>query len=125
MVNLVVMARASRNDEALSPAAGPVATRRWLLVAAAVLGPIVLGALITVVLYATRAQPVVARAGPGGGLRRAATRRFVLVIQPRTTGQVRVPLGTSVEVVLLPGVGESIESANADPRAQRRILHAT
>ena len=38
---------------------------------------------------------------------------LVLVLQPKTTEQVRVPLGTSVEVVLLPGYGESIESVNA------------
>ena len=38
----------------------------------------------------------------------------VVVLEPRTTAQVRVPLGTSVEVVLLPGLGEAVESANAD-----------
>jgi hypothetical protein len=112
VVNVVVMARASRNDEALSPAAGPVATRRWLQVVAAVLAPIALGALITVVLYATRAQPMVARpaSAPAGDIEQHDG--SLLVLQPKTPGQVRVPLGTSVEIVLLPGLGETVESAN-------------
>jgi hypothetical protein len=38
----------------------------------------------------------------------------VLVLQPKTTEQVRLPLGSSVEVVLLPGLGETVESANID-----------
>ena len=78
--------------------------------------PIVLGALITVVLYATRPKPAVVRS-----LRRwqrfptskDATER-VIVIQPKTTEQVRVPLGSSVEIVLLPGLGEAVESENPD-----------
>lgn len=114
MVNVVVMARASRNDEALSPAAGAVATRRWLLVVAAVLAPIALGALITVVLYATRAQPVVARPASEQAGDIEQHDGSLLILQPKTTEQVRVPLGTSVEIVLLPGLGETVESANPD-----------
>ncbi len=112
---MVVMARPSRNDEALSPAAGPVATRRWLVVVAAVLAPIALGALITVVLFATRAQPVVARPAasePAGDIQQHDG--ALLIVQPKTTAQVRLPLGTSVEIVLLPGLGETVESANPD-----------
>ena len=114
MVNVVVMARAPRNAEALSPVAAPVATRRWLLVAAAVLGPIVLGALITVVLYATRAQPVVARpvSAPAGDVEQHDG--SLLMLLPKTSEPVRLPLGASVEIVLLPGLGENVESANPD-----------
>ena len=114
MVYVVVMARASRNDEALSPAVAAVATRRWLLVAAAVLAPIVLGALITVVLYVTRAQPVVARpvSAPAGDVEQHDG--SLLIVLPKTSEQVRLPLGTSIEIVLTPGLGETVETANPD-----------
>ncbi|MFI5286158.1 MAG: hypothetical protein ACHQ4F_07550 [Candidatus Dormibacteria bacterium] len=114
MVNVVGMARTPRNDQELSDSKG-VASRRWLLVAAAMLIPIVLGALITVVLYATRPKPVVVRSLAVAAASDIKGRDGeVLVLQPKTTEQVRVPLGTSVEVVLLPGIGETVESANLD-----------
>ena len=56
MVVVLGMARTPRSDEALSARVRPIAARRWLLVVVAVLAPIVLGALATVVLYATRAE---------------------------------------------------------------------
>lgn len=112
MVAVVRMARTPRNDKALSSDAGKASRRRWVLVIAAVL---TLGALVTVVLYATRAQPVVTRPAAVAAASDVAGRDgSVLVLQPKTTAQVRVPLGTSVEVVLLPGLGETVESANAD-----------
>lgn len=115
MVAVVRMARAPRNDKALSADAGQASRRRWVLVIAAVLTPITLGALVTVVLYATRAQPVVTRPAAVAVASDVAGRDgSTLVLQPKTTAQVRVPLGTSVEVVLLPGLGETVESANAD-----------
>jgi len=108
------MARTSRNDSTLTGESRPSSTRRWLLITAAVLVPIALGALITVALYVTRPQPVLIRAPVVAAVADLQGRDgSVLVIQPRTTGQVRVPLGTSVEVVLLPGLGETIDSANA------------
>jgi hypothetical protein len=108
------MARTSRNDSTLNGESRPASTRRWLLITAAVLVPVALGALITVLVYATRPQPVLIRAPAVVAVSDLQGRDgSVLVIQPRTTGQVRVPLGTSVEVVLLPGLGESIDSANA------------
>jgi hypothetical protein len=114
VVNVVVMARASRNDQALSTGDRPVASRRWLLVIAAVLTPITLGALISFVVYATRPHPVVPRPGAVVATSDIKGRDgLVLVLQPKTTEQVRVPLGTNVEVVLLPGYGENVESANA------------
>jgi hypothetical protein len=112
---MVSMALTPRHDQALSAGERPVATRRWLLVAAAVLSPITLGALITVVLYATRTQPVVPRPAAVVATSDIKGRDgSVLVLRPLTTAQVRVPLGTTVEVVLLPGYGETVESANAD-----------
>jgi hypothetical protein len=111
---MVVMARTPRNDQALSTAARTIAAPRWLLVIAAVLTPITLGALISVVLYAIRPQPVVLRPGAVVATSDIKGRDgLVLVLQPKTTEQVRVPLGTNVEVVLLPGYGETVESANA------------
>jgi hypothetical protein len=115
VVVLVGMANAPRSDEVLSGGRPPMVSRRWLLIIAAVLAPITLGALATVVLYATRAQPPV----PRPAVAEAASDikghdGSVLVLQPKTTEQVRVPLGTSVEVVLLPGYGEAVQSANPD-----------
>lgn len=108
------MARIPRNDRALSAADPAIATRRWLLIVAAMLAPIALGALITVVLYATRAQPVVARPASAAASDIKGRDGSVLVLQPKTTEQVRVPLGTSIEIVLLPGFGETVEPANPD-----------
>lgn len=108
------MAHTPRNDASLTGESRPASTRRWLLTTAAVLVPIALGALVTLVLYATRPQPVLVRTPAVAAVTDLQGRDgSVLVIQPRTTGQVRVPLGTSVEVVLLPGLGETIDSANA------------
>lgn len=108
------MARASRDDSTLTAESRPASTLRWLLITAAVLVPIALGALITVVLYVTRPQPVVTRAPAVSAVSDLQGRDgSVLVIEPRTTGQVRVALGTSVEVVLLPGPGETVNSATA------------
>ena len=111
------MARTPRTDAALSVAARLIALRRWLLVGAAVLAPVVLGALATVALYATRAQP----AAPPvvGSSDEEALEGSILVLLPRTTDQVRVPLGSTIEVVLWPGVKEKIVSEDAD------ILSAT
>ncbi len=108
------MANTSRHGSTLTGESRPASTRRWLLITAAVLIPIALGALVTLVLYVTRPQPVLVRAPAVAAVTDLQGRDgSVLVIQPRTTGQVRVPLGTSVEVVLLPGLGETIDSVNA------------
>jgi hypothetical protein len=112
VVNVVVMARVPRNDRALSAADPAIATRRWLLVVAAMLAPIALGALATIVLYATRAHPVVARPVAVVASDVKGLDGSVLVLQPRTTQPVRVPLGMTVEVVLHPGYGQDIVSVN-------------
>lgn len=110
---MVVMAFTPRHDQALIGGDRPSASRRWLLVVAAVLIPITLGALISIVLYVTRPQPVVPRAVATVATSDIKARDgSVLVLRLETTGQVRIPLGTSVEVVLLPGFGEDIESTD-------------
>ena len=108
------MARTSRDDSTLTGGSRPASPLRWLLITAAVLIPIALGAVITVVLYVTRPQPVVIRPTVVPVVSDLQGRDgSILVIQPRTTAQVRVPLGTTVEVVLLPGLGETVESESA------------
>jgi hypothetical protein len=110
---MVVMARTPRNNQALSTGDRPVASRRWLLVIVAVLTPITLGAVISIVVYATRPQPVLPDRAPVVATSDIKARDgSVLVLRPNTAEQVRVALGTNVEVVLLPGYGEDIESSD-------------
>ncbi len=110
MVSILSMASPPRSDEALSAEARPLAARRWLLVAIAVLAPIMLGALATIVLYATRAKP----AAVGPQLIHASDVKgldgSVLVLQPHTTAQVKIALGSTIEVVLTPVIGETVVS---------------
>jgi hypothetical protein len=114
VVNVVSMAYTSRNDEALSASTRPLATRRWLLVIAAVLAPIALGAVATLALFVTRHQPVpqATSASPASDIK--GYDGSVLVLQPLTTAQVRIPLGITLEVVLHPNVGQDIESVNSN-----------
>jgi hypothetical protein len=106
------MANASRDDRALTAAAPrPIEARRWLLIAAAVFAPIALGAIATLLLFVTRAQPVV----PNALVVASDVKAFdgsILILQPKTTEQVRVPLGITIEVVLPPGPGQDIISEN-------------
>ncbi len=112
MVNGLGMAQSSRDDETLTAGRRPNATRRWVLVLAAVLTPMALGALATVVLYATRANPVAAPTKSVAASDVKGLDGSVLVLQPRTTAPVRIPLGIAVEVVLQPGLGEAVASEN-------------
>ena len=108
---MVVMAFTSRHDQALIDGDRPSATRRWLLIVAAVLTPITLGALISIALYVARPQTVAPQPAASVATSDIKARDgSVLVLRLETAGQVRIPLGTSVEVVLLPGYGEDIES---------------
>jgi hypothetical protein len=104
------MASTPRSDEALSAGARPLAARRWLLIAVAVLAPIMLGALATVVLYAKRAKPVVV----GPQLIHASDVKgldgSVLVLQPETAAPVKIALGSTIEVVLTSFIGETVVS---------------
>lgn len=113
------MARTPRTDEALSAGARLIALRRWLLVGAAALAPVALGALATVALFATRAHPEALPSAAIGSSDEEAFDGSILVLLPRTTAQVRVPLGSTIEMVLWPGVKEKIVSQDAD------ILSAT
>jgi hypothetical protein len=107
------MAQSARVDAAVSADQAPIATRRWGLVLIAVLLPIVLGATATLVLYATRAKPVVTPSSSVATTDVLGLNGSVLVVQPRSTASVRVPLGVEVEIVLQPGLGEAVESENA------------
>lgn len=104
------MASTPRSDEALSARVKPIAARRWLLVVVAVLAPIVVGALATVVLYTTRAKPVVVRPEPVHASDVKGLDGSVLVLQPETTAQVKIALGSTIEIVLQSYIGETVVS---------------
>jgi hypothetical protein len=104
------MASAPRSDEALSAGANPLAARRWLLVVVAVVVPIALGALATVVLYATRAKPVAHRPTLVSASDVKGLDGSVLVVQPNTTAQVKIALGSTIEIVLTSYPGETVVS---------------
>jgi hypothetical protein len=104
------MASAPRSDEALSTGANPSAARRWLLVVGAVVVPIALGALVTVVLYATRAKPVVPRPTLVVATDVRGLDGSVIVLQPKTTAQVKIALGSTIEIVLASYPGETVVS---------------
>jgi hypothetical protein len=104
------MASAPRSDEALSAGANPLAARRWLLVAVAVLVPIALGALATVFLYAARPKPVVTRPTVVAEPDVKGLDGSVLVLQPKTTTQVKIALGSTIEIVLASYPGETVVS---------------
>jgi hypothetical protein len=91
----------------------PTAGRRWALIIVALLVPIALGAIATVVLYATRANPVVGPSSSYVNTDVTGLNGSVLVVQPRSTASVRVPLGVDVEVVLQPGLGEAVDTQNS------------
>ncbi len=91
----------------------PSARRRWFVVGAYVLIPITLGALATVVLYATRAPAP--REAPTTTAAAAAsdteiTDGDILILQPATTNQVKIPLGQEFEIVLQTGPGQTVIS---------------
>jgi hypothetical protein len=109
VVGVLSMASTPRS-EALSAAARPNVARRWMLIATAVLLPITIGAAATIVLYATRAKPVVARPHVVSASDAKGLDGSVLVLQPKTTDQVRIALGTGIEIVLQSGPGETVVS---------------
>jgi hypothetical protein len=102
------MASAPRSDEALSAGANPIAARRWLLVASAVLAPIMIGALATIVVYGARAKPVVDRPTLVAASDTKGLDGSVLVLQPRTSAQVKIALGSTIEIVLQSSPGETV-----------------
>jgi predicted secreted protein len=108
------MAHTERADDAaLNAESRPHALRRWLIVGAAVLVPIVLGALATVALYATRPAPPPSPPVATPGLPPSDTtinEGGTVIIEPGTTNQVRVALGEVVEIVLQSGPGQMVMS---------------
>lgn len=113
MVDVVGMARTPGKHEALSGVSRAGVTRRWLLVIAVVLIPITLGAFATVLLYVTRPQPAPTQHSASVASANSDIKGYdgsVLVLQPETAAQVRIPLGLTIEVVLEPNVGQDIVS---------------
>jgi hypothetical protein len=114
VVNVVGMAFTARSDEqALSAGeAGPDA-RRWLTVGASVLIPVTLGAIATLVLYATHPAPVIPSTAIPAAPVPADTRvtdGALLLIQPATTEQIKIPLGQEFMIILQSGPGQKVTS---------------
>jgi len=90
--------------------------RRWMVVGSAVLIPVTLGALASVVLYTLRRVPPAAATAPAPAIGVPATSDTLiadgrlLVIQPATNDRVEIPLGQVVEIVLQSGPGQGVVS---------------
>ncbi|MGA7988160.1 MAG: hypothetical protein WCB51_07160 [Candidatus Dormiibacterota bacterium] len=91
----------------------PSARRRLFVVSAYVLIPITLGAVATVILYATRPAPPpaapISTAVPAAS-DTEITDGSILILQPETTNQVKIPLGQEFEIVLQTGPGQAVVS---------------
>jgi hypothetical protein len=115
VVVLVGMADTARHDDSPLSADAPL-PMRWVVIGAAVLIPVIVGALATVVLYATRPTPRPAPAAPTTVPVAAALADTqiadgkLLVIEPATTNRIDVPLGQVVEIVLQAGPGQTVVS---------------
>jgi hypothetical protein len=113
VVLLVGMAHTERaDDEALSAESRRSALRRWMI-AAVVAIPVMLGALATVVLYATHPAPPPSPPVPTPALAPIDITTHdggTIIIEPGTTSQVRVALGAMVEIVLQTGPGQMVMS---------------
>jgi hypothetical protein len=96
------------SDEASVPA-----KRRWLLVG---LVPVTLGALATILLYATHAAPPVppATSAAPAASDTQVTDGNLLILQPETTKQVKIPLGQEFEIILQTGPGQTVTSDTPD-----------
>lgn len=86
--------------------------RRWLLIGAAALIPIALGALSTLVIYATRSQPAAVSQLALASEDNQVHDGSVLIIQPRTAREIMVPLGQVFEIVLATGQGQNVSADN-------------
>jgi hypothetical protein len=100
------------DDGAHEGASHPSAARRALLVTAAVLTPIALGALATLVLYATRANPAAAAPHSSAVTDTELHDGQILIIQPRNANTITIPIGQIVEIIMETGAGQSVESDN-------------
>jgi hypothetical protein len=86
----------------------PLPSRRWRLVGAAVLIPIALGALATVVLYASHPHPAAVRTSTVPDTE--VVHGSVFIMQPHTSDLVKIPLGGVLEIVLPFGLGQDVVS---------------
>lgn len=79
--------------------------------------PITLGALATVILYATRAPvpaaPPIPTAAPAASDIKIND-GTILIVQPATTNQVKIPVGQEFEIVLQTGPGQAVVSETPD-----------
>jgi hypothetical protein len=102
----------SDDDPALSVEQALSRARRWRLVGAVVLVPVVIGAVATVALYATRANPPAPNASESRASDTVVRDGSVLIIQPRSTEQVKIPVGQVIEIVIQSGSGQAASSVN-------------
>jgi hypothetical protein len=115
VVVLVGMADTTRRDDSPLSIDTPAALR-WLVIGAAVLIPVTIGTLATVVLYATRPTAPAAPAIPTTLPVAAAISDTtipdgkLLVVEPATTNRIDVPVGQVVEIVLQAGPGQTVVS---------------
>jgi hypothetical protein len=116
VVVLVGMADTTRRDDPPLSIETRPPVARWLVIGAAVLMPVTVGALATVVLYATRpispAAPTAPTTVPAAAAIADTTIADgkVLVIQPATTNRIDIPVGQLVEIVLQAGPGQRVVS---------------
>ena len=96
----------------LNPDPRPSLARRWLLVCAVVLVPVTLGAVATLALYATRANPPAPKATESRASDELVHDGSILIIQPRTTARVAIPVGQVIEIVLQTGAGQAVSANN-------------
>lgn len=96
---------------------GLPATRRWFVIGAYVLIPITLGALATVIVYASwppvPAAPPIPTAVPAAS-DTEINDGSILILQPATTNQVKIPVGQEFEIVLQTGPGQAVVSETPD-----------
>jgi hypothetical protein len=116
VVVLVGMADTTRRDDAPLSIETRPPVARWLVVGAAVLVPVTIGALATVLLYATRpiahAAPSLPRLAPVAAATSDTTIADgeLLVVEPATTNRIDVPVGQVIEIVLEAGPGQHVVS---------------
>ena len=107
------MAYTERSDDpALSVEQAQSRARRWRLVGAVVLVPVVIGAVATVALYATRANPPAPKAPIDTAPDTLVRDGSILIIQPRSPEAVKIQVGQVVEIVLQSGPGQTVTAGN-------------
>jgi len=77
-----------------------------------VLVPVTLGAVATLALYATRANSPAPKATESRASDELVHDGSILIIQPRTTARVAIPVGQVIEIVLQTGAGQAVSANN-------------